>query len=126
MKVIIAGSRNWQCSYRRMQEVVDESGFNVTEVVSGGCRGIDTNAEDWAHQEGIPTSRFMANWEKYGRSAGPKRNQRMGAYADALIALWDGKSRGTLNMINIMRELGKPYHVVPLGSVRLIDLEKSK
>ena len=100
--------------------------FSVKEVVSGAARGIDRSGEIWAAWQDVKVSRFPADWQSFGRSAGPKRNRQMAAYADALIAFWDGKSKGTLNMINEMRKLGKPYHVVPLGGVTLVDLNKER
>lgn len=123
MKVIIAGCRDWTASYRRIDECVEKSGFNVTEEVCGGADGIDTSGAKWAKQSGILVKIFSADWTKYGRAAGPIRNAQMAEYADALIAFWDGKSRGTLNMIKEMRKLKKPYRVVPLGPVNLTDTE---
>ena len=55
--------------------------------------------------------RFRANWGKFGVAAGQYRNWEMAEYADGLLALWDGESRGTLHMIDCMRRLGKPYEV---------------
>lgn len=56
--------------------------------------------EGWAKRKGIPVKRFPADWNQYGRRAGPLRNREMARYADALIAIWDGKSRGTRSMID--------------------------
>lgn len=56
----------------------------------------------------IPVKRFPADWDRHGRAAGPIRNCQMAQYADALIAIWDGKSRGTKNMIDEMNKCGKP------------------
>lgn len=124
MKVIIAGCRNWVASLNAVSEAVENSAFEITQLVSGKAPGIDTSGEIWARSEGIPIKNFSADWSKFGRSAGPLRNLEMGRYADALIAFWDGKSRGTINMINVMRKLGKPYFVVPLGNVILVDTYK--
>lgn len=99
MKVIIAGSRDIT-DYAMLEEAVHASGFEVTEVVSGGARGVDTMGERWAKEHGVPVKVFKAQWDLHGKRAGPFRNMEMGDYADALIALWDGKSRGTLHMIN--------------------------
>ena len=78
------------------------------EVVSGGCRGPDQMGEVWAKHRGIPVQLFPADWKLHGKSAGPIRNKRMAEYADALVAIWDGSSHGTANMIGLMRRMGKP------------------
>lgn len=98
MKTIIAGSRNID-EYRAILDAVEASGFSITEVVSGGARGIDTLGERYAQEKGIPVKVFPADWESYGRKAGIVRNQEMANYAEALIAIWDGNSPGTYNMI---------------------------
>jgi hypothetical protein len=69
----------------------------VTKVVT--APGVDTLAERWAEQHGIPVMRFPADWKRYGRRVGSIRNQKMAEYAEALVAVWDGRSRGNLNMI---------------------------
>ncbi len=74
--------------------------FEITEIVSGTCKGVDQLGEEWAGRKGIPVKRFPADWNQYGRRAGPLRNREMAKYADALIAIWDGESRGTKNMID--------------------------
>jgi hypothetical protein len=71
----------------------------LTQVVSGKARGWDTVGEVWARQAGIQVKPFPAYWEQYGRRAGFMRNAEMAAQADALLAIWDGRSKGTRNMI---------------------------
>lgn len=73
--------------------------WEITEVVSGGCRGPDSYGEIWAKEKGIPVKRFPAEWERYGKKAGFLRNVDMAKYAEALIAFWDDESKGTLHMI---------------------------
>lgn len=116
MRVIIAGSRTI-----REQAVVDaavaDSGFDVTEVVCGGAGGVDTLGACWATTRGIPVTMMLADWRKNGRGAGIFRNREMAGYADALVAVWDGKSRGTANMIEEMRALNRLVHVcIPGGT----------
>ena len=82
------------------------------EIVSGGAPGADTLAVRYATEADMPFKVFPADWKKYGRSAGPRRNRQMAEYADAAIVFWDGKSRGTQNMIQQMRELGNPVEVI--------------
>lgn len=107
MKVIIAGSR----------DIVDRGAvgrailnfpFEITEIVSGNARGVDTIAESIAATKGYPVKLFSADWDKYGKPAGAIRNKQMADYADALIAVWDGQSRGTKNMIETMNKANKP------------------
>jgi len=110
MKVIIAGSRTIT-DQAIVDNAMEEAEFDVTEVVSGRARGVDTLGEYWAIMRNVPIIIFPANWKLYGRSAGILRNQQMSHYADALVAVWDKKSRGTGHMIAAMSELGKPMFV---------------
>lgn len=112
MKTIIAGSRSIK-DYDKVAEVINtfHEKHPITEVVSGGAQGVDTLGEVWAERNGIPFKQFLAEWDIYGRSAGYRRNEEMGDYADCLLAIWDGKSRGTKHMIDYMRERGKEYSV---------------
>lgn len=110
MITIIAGPRT-ATDPDLVAQAVAASGFNITEVVSGRARGIDTFGEHWAEDHGIPVTPFEADWTKYGRSAGPIRNQQMAAYAEGLLAIWDGQSKGTKNMIETMKKLGKPVFI---------------
>lgn len=100
MNTIIAGSRNILKGHIHVADAVKMSHFVVTEVVSGTARGIDQAGEMWAMQHDIPVKRFPADWDMYGKSAGYRRNTEMAEYANALIAIWDGQSRGTKHMID--------------------------
>jgi len=113
MKVIIAGSRNFK-DYELLKKKMDffNSNGKITEVVSGAARGADTLGEKWAEERDIPIKSCPANWAKLGRSAGYIRNKEMAEYADALVAFWDGVSRGTNHTIDIMTEMGKPIRIV--------------
>jgi hypothetical protein len=103
MKVIIAGSRSI-ADYPQVCSCINMSRFSILEVVSGGARGVDKLGEAWAKEHSIPIKAFPADWNHQGRAAGIVRNQEMAAYADALIAIWDGESRGTKHMIEYMRD----------------------
>jgi len=110
MKVIIAGSREViLVDLAILDEAVPD---DVTEVVSGTARGGDQCGEQWADIRNIPVKRFPANWNEYGKSAGYRRNAEMAEYGDYLVALWDGKSRGTKNMIALARKAGLGVEVV--------------
>lgn len=98
MKVIIAGSRDYH-EYDTLLQAITESEFNITTVISGGAKGVDALGEEYANNMNIPLNTYNADWNTHGKAAGPIRNRKMAENADALIALWDGKSRGTKNMI---------------------------
>jgi len=101
-KVIIAGGREFS-DYEYLRSCADADLAGITddiEIVSGGASGADALGERYAKEKGRTVALFPADWNRYGRSAGPRRNRQMAEYADALIAFWDGQSRGTKNMID--------------------------
>lgn len=106
MKVIIAGSRDFN-DYETLKKVCDFmlSRQDKVEIVSGTARGADQLGEQYAIEMGYPIKQFPADWSK-GKRAGYLRNEDMAKYADALIAFWDGKSRGTEHMINLSKKRG--------------------
>lgn len=110
MKTIIAGGRDID-DFALVKEAVAESGFEITEVVSGKAPGVDSLGEQWARENDIPVKEFPADWDTHGKQAGPMRNRQMAQYADALVAIWDGQSRGTSNMIQNARAYGLEVHV---------------
>ena len=104
MKVIIAGGRNF-CDYKKLCQVCNKalSKQKQIEIVSGTAKGADKLGEQYAINNGYEIKQFPADWDKYGKSAGYKRNEQMAKYADALIAFWDGKSKGTRHMIDLAK-----------------------
>lgn len=102
MKVIIAGGRDFT-NYALVETAIKVSGFEISQVVSGKAKGVDTLGEVWALANNVPVEAFPADWSQHGRAAGPIRNREMAEYADALIAIWDGESKGTANMIQQAR-----------------------
>jgi len=129
MKVIVAGSRSINLQSTVTQAI--GSAFNSwlqanpenwkqflnPEIVSGGARGVDWCGEQYARKHKFPLKVFKADWETHGKKAGILRNIEMGNYADALIAIWDGKSRGTKHMIDYMTKLQKPVFVYEVQNV---------
>lgn len=105
MKVIIAGSREG-ITANDVDTAIRESGFVITEVVSGGARGVDRMGEQYARYYGIPIRQFIPDWNGIGKSAGFRRNEQMADYADALIAVWDAVSHGTEHMIRTAEKRG--------------------
>jgi len=124
MKIIIAGSRGIT-SANLVYQAIEQSGFKFDEVVSGGAAGVDELGEDWAETSNIPVKVFPANWYKHGKAAGPLRNQTMACYADALVAVWDGESLGTYNMILEMQYRNKPVKVFLVDENKLNELKAS-
>jgi predicted Rossmann fold nucleotide-binding protein DprA/Smf involved in DNA uptake len=118
MKVIIAGGRDIT-DYSLVLSALAESGFQPTEIVSGMASGVDTLAIQYANENNLPLKEFHAQWHLFGRSAGPRRNRQMAEYADALLAIWDGESRGTKNMIEEATKRGLKVYV------KRIDLPES-
>lgn len=112
MIVIIAGSRDLWVLTDEIDAELAKAGWVPTEIVSGGARGIDTAGEFYAKSKSLGLKIFPADWDKLGRRAGFLRNEKMSHYADALLAVWDGQSRGTLNMIECMQRLEKPVHIL--------------
>jgi YspA, cpYpsA-related SLOG family len=102
MRTIIAGSRDIT-NIMYLHEAIVKCGWQITKVISGGARGVDMLGEAWAFDNGIDFERYPANWAKYKLGAGRIRNAIMAENADALLALWDGHSKGTGNMIDIAR-----------------------
>ncbi len=111
MKVIVAGSRGIE-DINIVAGAMVLCKFPITEIVSGTSRGVDQLGEQWAQGQNIPIKRFPANWKEFGKGAGFKRNAEMAEYADMLVAVWDGKSRGTKHMIDTMEKMGKPVEVL--------------
>lgn len=122
MKTIIAGTRTFE-DYDLLVAVVEESGFDITEVVSGAASGVDTLGEKYAQENGILCTQFHADWNRYGRSAGPRRNAEMAEYAEALILLWDGKSRGSKSMLQEAKKRNLLYFVYVLPSTEKEDMK---
>lgn len=77
----------------------------------GGARGADALGERYAEENGFKTERYPANWDKYGKSAGPKRNEQMAKVADCVICFWDRKSPGTKSMIGFAKEYSRPIRI---------------
>ena len=113
MKVIIAGGRDFN-DYAKLVQTCTKAmlEFEAFEVVSGGANGADKLGERFAKEWEYPIKRFPADWEKYGKSAGYIRNEEMAKYANALIAFWDGGSKGTKHMIDLAHKHGLKVIVV--------------
>lgn len=123
MKVIIAGSRNFD-NYPLLKSKCDYLLKNKTdiEIVSGDAPGADTLAKQYAAEKGYKLTLFPADWSK-GKKAEPIRNTEMANYATHLIAFWDSKSKGTFDMICKARDKGLSGRVVIGESIYMLDLK---
>ena len=86
-----------------MKKTIEELDWEITAIISGTARGADRLGERYAKEFGIELSKKPADWDKYSKAAGYIRNTEMAKEADALIAFWDGNSRGTMRMIKIAK-----------------------
>ena len=108
-KICIAGSRNFT-DYTVMKLKLDHllqhrARKDQITVISGTCRGADQLGERYAREKGYELIRVPADWDKYGRPAGYKRNYEMAQMADAVAIFWDGQSKGSKHMFNICNEI---------------------
>ena len=113
MRVIIAGGRDFN-NYELLKERCDYYLKNIkdVEIVSGTANGTDILGEKYASDKSYPLKQFPADWNNLGRGAGYKRNAQMAEYADALIAFWNGKSKGTKHMIDSAKSKNLKVRVV--------------
>ena len=106
MRIIIAGSRT--ATAADVEEATARCewlGF-ASAVVSGTAHGADEHGEKWAGRNDVSIVRVPADWAKLGRRAGPVRNALMAENAEGLVAIWDGRSKGTKSMIDVARKKG--------------------
>ena len=113
-RLVVAGSRDI-IDQQVVCDAINESGYwgMITEIVSGGAKGVDAIGEMLAAANSIPLIVFLPEWKKYGRSAGPIRNEPMAHYCDAAVLIRkDGvASKGTTSMMKAMLALNKPVHL---------------
>lgn len=102
MKTAVIGSRSLTCL--NIDSYVPQE---VTCIISGGARGVDTLAEDYARRHGLPFVCFLPDYERYGHRAPLVRNRQIVDSADTVVALWDGRSRGTMYTVAYAKKTGK-------------------
>ncbi len=115
MKLIIAGGRDFD-DYLGLRVVMFDYDFDDLEIVCGLARGADALGKRFADENELPLKLFPADWDQFGKAAGVIRNRAMAGYADVLVAFWDGKSRGTKNMIALALREGLEVHVFRYGA----------
>ncbi len=114
-RIVIAGCREYN-DYLTAKEYIDYCISRIRKeytlvILSGGCKGADMLGERYAKENGFKVERYNAEWKKYGRRAGPIRNEIMAGLCDYVICFWDGKSRGTKSMIDLAEMKGKPVNI---------------
>lgn len=126
IRIIVAGTRTFNDfnlltkTLNNMIRGLRQKGFtdDRIEIVTGGAAGADMLGMSYATLNNLNHTTFAAEWELYGKSAGYLRNKEMAIYASykkgygALIAFWDGKSKGTKLMIDLAKEYGLKTYIV--------------
>lgn len=114
-RVVIAGCRDYN-NYDEAKVFIDFCLSNIKRkykivIVSGCASGVDAIGERYAKENGFEVEKHPANWEKYSKSAGPRRNKEMAEICDFVICFWDEKSKGTKSMIEHAKKQNKPVKV---------------
>lgn len=110
MKVAVIGSRNLNIT-----NIGDYLPENVTEITSGGAKGVDSCAKEYALKNNIPFTEFLPDYRRFGRGAPLKRNLQIIQYADMVVAFWDGKSHGTKYVIDNCQKVNIPVKIIKIS-----------
>ncbi len=117
-RVVVCGSREYE-NYDEAKRFLEESIGSVEKgklmILSGACRGADRLGERFAQEKGYSVEYYPAQWEKYGRGAGIRRNKEMAEKCDMVICFWDGKSRGTASMIEFAKKKEKQVLIMEIS-----------
>ena len=118
-RIVIAGCRDYN-NYNEAKKYIsyylnDIRKQNNIVILSGCATGADALGERYAQENGFKVEKYPANWEKYGKYAGPKRNKEMAKNCDCVICFWDGKSKGTKSMITLAEEYKKPIRIIKIS-----------
>lgn len=112
-KVGIVGSR-WFTNYDVFLTELKSLNLKVDVIISGGAKGVDSLAEQYAKENNIPIIIYYPDWNKHGKSAGFIRNKRIVENSDSIIAFWDNKSLGTKNTIDLAMKCSKKVIIVEI------------
>lgn len=107
MRITIGGCRdynNYSVFEKFVSECISEIESENIIILSGHCSGVDAMAERYAMEKGYKLEIYPADWKKYGRAAGPKRNKEMVQDSNVVIAFWDGKSKGTKSLVEFAKK----------------------
>ena len=113
MKLAVVGSRNFS-DYELLKSKLDliHKRKPITLIVSGGAKGADSLSERWAKENNVETLIFLPDWNKYGKKAGFLRNEDIIKNSDAVVAAWNGISKGTEHSINIAKKYNKSCLII--------------
>lgn len=109
-KIVVAGGRTYTNTgmvFICLEKIVQKGDV----IISGHAKGVDMMGELYAQKNNLACEIFPAEWDKYGRSAGPRRNEKMAQVADKVVVFWDFKSRGTKNMVEMAKKYKKELFI---------------
>lgn len=120
MIILACGCRDWtdaRAIGRELERIEVQEPVHEFRLIHGKSRGADVLAWAEARALGWIVEGYAADWLARGKAAGPIRNQRMldEGKPDLVLAFWDGKSTGTLDMIKRATQAGVPVRIVPKG-----------
>lgn len=118
MKLAIIGSRKLKID--DISKYLPYSAEEISEIVSGGAFGVDRSAGEYAKRNKIKLTEFLPDYKRYGRAAPIKRNELIASYADEAVAIWDGKSKGTLHTVRLFCSLNKKVTLINCGAEKEI------
>ena len=107
MKLAIVGSRS--VTNIQIERYITEE---TEEIVSGGAKGVDSLAAEYAKSKGLKLTEFLPQYERFGRAAPIVRNKTIVEYSDKIIVFWDGKSKGALSVIKHAEKIEKPLEII--------------
>jgi len=113
----IVGYRNFDdylLFNQHIAKLMNDHDFTISHIISGGANGADALAERYAHDNAIPLCVHPADWQKYGKRAGPLRNKLIVDDSDIIIAFLSDDSIGTRNTIKLATQAGKHCHIINL------------
>lgn len=118
-RIVIAGCRDYN-NYNEAKKYIsyylnDIRKQNNIVILSSCTTGADASGERYAKENGFKVEKYPANWERYGKYAGPKRNKEMAKNCDYVLCFWDGKSKGTKSMITLAEEYKKPIRIIKIS-----------
>lgn len=118
--VVVCGTRTFndrKLLFKKLDQLT--ANFLKCVVVTGGARGADKLAEEWAAKNWYTVVNFYPDWERHGKKAGPIRNREMARFATAdgtrtayCVAFWDGVSRGTADMIEVAKAFDMKVKII--------------
>ena len=115
-RLVVAGCRDYSdysVASIEIEKHIQTLDVNCSVIIVSGCaEGADKLGERYASEHNLTVERFPAEWDKYGKYAGPRRNAQMAKVADGVLVFWDGKSRGTKNMIENAKKANKPCVII--------------